>query len=45
MNQDKSSGYMTLFTVLNHYLKLCAPFAPFITEHIFLDMQQFRKDK
>ncbi len=41
MNQDKSAAYMTLYTVLLHYFKLCAPFAPFISEHLFLSLQQF----
>lgn len=41
MDQDKYAAYMTLYTILLHYLKLCAPFAPFISEHLFLQLQQF----
>ncbi len=41
MDQDKYAAYMTLYTVLVHYLQLCAPFAPFISEHLFLQLQQF----
>lgn len=41
MDQDKYAAYATLYTVLLHYLQLCAPFAPFISEHIFLQLQQF----
>jgi isoleucyl-tRNA synthetase len=41
MDQDKYAAYTTLYTVLLHYIKLCAPFAPFISEHLFLQLQQF----
>lgn len=41
MDQDKRSAFNTLFEVLQGYLKLCAPFAPFITEHIYLQLQKF----
>lgn len=41
MDQDKYSAYMTLYTILFHYLQLCAPFAPFISEYLFLQLQQF----
>jgi len=41
MDQDKYAAYMTLYNVLLHYLKLCAPFAPFITEYLFLKLQSF----
>lgn len=45
MDQDKNAAYTTLYTVLLHYLKLCAPFAPFISEHLFLELQKFMKNK
>jgi phosphohistidine phosphatase SixA len=41
MNQDKVSGYNTFFEVLNTFVKIAAPFAPFISEHIFLQLQNF----
>lgn len=41
MDQDKYAAYMTLYTVLLHYLQLCAPFTPFISEHLFLQLQKF----
>ena len=42
MDNDKASAYTTLFTVLERYMKICAPFAPFIAEHIYLELQNFR---
>jgi isoleucyl-tRNA synthetase len=42
MDSDKASAYTTLFTVLDRYMKLCAPFAPFIAEHIYLELQNFK---
>ena len=44
MDQDKRSGFNTLFEVLQNYLKICAPFAPFISEHIYLELQKFTKE-
>lgn len=41
MDWDKYAAYATLYTVLLHYIKLCASFAPFISEHLFLQLQQF----
>lgn len=41
MDKDKQSAYATLFEVLQSYLKMCASFAPFISEHIYLDLQKF----
>src|SRR5574344_273673 len=32
---DKSDAYMTLYTVLEKFTSLCAPFVPFITEEIY----------
>lgn len=45
MDSDKKSAYTTLFTVLERYMKLCAPFAPFIAEHIYLALQAFKSTK
>jgi isoleucyl-tRNA synthetase len=45
MDTDKASAYTTLFTVLERYMKICAPFAPFIAEHIYLELQNFRSIK
>ena len=41
MDQDKSSAFGTLFEILQNYLKICAPFAPFISEHLYLQLQKF----
>jgi isoleucyl-tRNA synthetase len=43
MDSDKASAYSTLFTVLERYMKLCAPFTPFLAEHIYLELQNFKK--
>ena len=45
MDSDKASAYITLFTVLERYMKLCAPFTPFLTEHIYLELQNFKTKK
>lgn len=41
MDQDKRSAFNTLFEVLQSYLKICASFAPFVSEHIYLELQKF----
>jgi isoleucyl-tRNA synthetase len=41
MDQDKRSAFNTLFEVIQSYLKICAPFAPFVSEHIYLQLQNF----
>jgi len=41
MDSDKYSAYYTLFEILQGYTKLCAPFAPFVSEHIYLALQAF----
>ena len=41
MNKDKQSAFNTLFEVLQSYMKICAPFAPFVSEHIYLELQKF----
>lgn len=38
MCQDKINAYMTLYTVLVELAKLAAPFVPFISEQIYLNM-------
>jgi isoleucyl-tRNA synthetase len=35
MTNDKAAAYMTLFNVLEKFLRLAAPFVPFITEEIY----------
>jgi isoleucyl-tRNA synthetase len=42
MNEDKISAYNTLFKTLKNYVKLCAPFVPFISEHIYLQLLNFK---
>jgi isoleucyl-tRNA synthetase len=41
MGQDKISGYNTFFEVLSTFVKIAAPFAPFISERIYLQLQEF----
>ncbi len=41
MDKDKRSAFNTLFEVLQSYLKICASFAPFVSEHIYLELQKF----
>ena len=38
MTDDKLAAYQTLYTCLETVVKLAAPFAPFITEQIFCDL-------
>ncbi len=38
MNQDKINAYMTLYTVLVELVKTSAPFVPFISEEIYLNL-------
>jgi len=38
MNDDKLAAYQTLYTCLETVSQLCAPFAPFISERIFRDL-------
>lgn len=40
MENDKVAAYTTLREVLETFLKCAAPFAPFITEKIWLEMQE-----
>lgn len=41
MTTDKFSAYSTLFEVLRSYLKIMAPFTPFITEEIWQKLNGF----
>ena len=43
MNNEKLSAYQTLYEVLNKVVKLTAPFAPFISEEIFINLNQVTK--
>jgi isoleucyl-tRNA synthetase len=45
MDTDKTSAYHTMFEVLETYMKIAAPFTPFITEHIYLELQKFKNSK
>ncbi len=38
MTEDKVSAYMTLYTTLVEFSKLCAPFIPFMTEQIYQNL-------
>ncbi len=38
MNEDKINAYMTLYTTLVEFSKLCAPFIPFMTEQIYQNL-------
>ena len=38
LSEDKISAYMTLYTVLVDFSKLCAPFIPFMTEEIYQNL-------
>lgn len=41
MDTDKQAAYATLREVLSIYVKVAAPFAPFITEYVWQEMQAF----
>ena len=41
MNQDKQDAYATLHYCLATFSKLMAPFAPFLSEHIYQDLQKY----
>lgn len=38
LSQDKINAYMTLYTVLVEFSKVCAPFIPFMTEQIYQNL-------
>ncbi|MFQ5824027.1 MAG: isoleucine--tRNA ligase [bacterium] len=45
MGQDKQAAYETLYEVLYTLSKMIAPFAPFISEEIYLNLTRERKDE
>jgi len=42
MNDDKFSAYNTLLEVMENYIKICSCFAPFLSEYIYLKLQNFK---
>ncbi|MCQ2482119.1 MAG: isoleucine--tRNA ligase [Clostridia bacterium] len=38
MTKDKVDAFMTLYTVLEQFTRLCAPFIPFITESVYQNL-------
>lgn len=42
LDEDKLSAYNILFDVLENYVKIFAPFAPFLAEDIYLKLQKFK---
>lgn len=40
MDADKLSAYNTIAYVLDYYVKLISPFAPFVSEHLWQDMHK-----
>ncbi len=42
MNDDKNSAYNTLLEVMENYIKICSCFAPFLSEYIYLKLQNFK---
>ncbi len=38
LTEDKITAYMTLYTVLTEFSKVCAPFIPFMTEMIYRNL-------
>ncbi|MFZ2150821.1 MAG: class I tRNA ligase family protein [Candidatus Absconditicoccaceae bacterium] len=42
MNDDKYSAYNTLLEVMENYIKICSCFAPFLSEYIYLKLQNFK---
>ena len=45
LSADKISAYATIYEVLTTYLKMMAPFTPFVTEHIWLQLETFSSEK
>ncbi len=41
MTPDKHAAYSTLYYVLKRYCQIMAPFTPFITEHLRLQLANF----
>ena len=38
MTKDKTDAFMTLYTVLESFTRLCAPFVPFVTESVYQNL-------
>ena len=45
MDEDKVSAFNTLYSVLYELSKVMAPFAPFLSEHLFRELSAFSEDK
>lgn len=45
MDSDKNAAYSTLFTVLQTYLQMLAPFVPFIAEKLWQNLSEFTVEK
>ena len=45
MDEDKVSAFNTLYSVLCELSKVMAPFAPFLSEHLFRELSAFSEDK
>lgn len=43
-NEDKISAYQTLYTCLETIAKLCAPVAPFYSEHLYRDLTKHLRE-
>ncbi|MFT6632156.1 MAG: isoleucyl-tRNA synthetase [Bacteriovoracaceae bacterium] len=41
LSDDKCSAYSALYSALKEMSKIMAPFAPFLSEHIFLELRSF----
>ena len=44
LSADKISAYATIYEVLTTYLKMMSPFTPFVTEHIWIQLQEFSSE-
>ncbi|GLQ74363.1 isoleucine--tRNA ligase [Vibrio penaeicida] len=44
MNQDKDSAYATLYYCLNTFSTLMAPFAPFLSEHVYQELKGYSQE-
>lgn len=44
MDSDKLSAYNTLFEIMQKYMQLCSCFAPFISDYIYLKLQNFKNN-
>ena len=45
MDEDKVSAFSTLYSVLYELSKVMAPFAPFLSEHLYRELSAFSEDK